>query len=183
MVEGLAMNAIVGLAFSTKLGELDLTECFARMLRTATSTASGDTKEQQVILAGQVVSMNAIYTDLATIARNNLTSNLDVFERLMRLASKAQSNCRATAETLAAMQNPPTVFARQANIVNGPQQINNGPANRVRLARARKSEPGPNELLEAHGERLDNRETSSTSGGDSTLAPVAAIDRPKDGRR
>ncbi len=41
------------------------------------------------------------------------------------MALKAQSNSRATAEALAAIQNPPTVFARQANIANGPQQINN----------------------------------------------------------
>ena len=43
----------------------------------------------------------------------------------------AQSNCRATVEALAYMQNPPTVFARQANIASGPQQINNGVEGRI----------------------------------------------------
>ena len=94
-----------------------------------TGSSSGT---QLSALAGQIFSLNAIYTDLALIARNNM-SNCVVFERLMRLALKAQSNCRATAEALAAIQNPAAVFARQANIANGPQQINIGsPSSRAR---------------------------------------------------
>jgi hypothetical protein len=47
----------------------------------------------------------------------------------MRLALRAQGQCRATLETLAAIKNPPVVFARQANINNGgQQQVNNAPA-------------------------------------------------------
>ena len=40
----------------------------------------------------------------------------------MRIALKAQSQCRATLETLAAVKNLPVVFARQANIAQGPQR-------------------------------------------------------------
>jgi hypothetical protein len=37
------------------------------------------------------------------------------------LALKAQSQCRATLETLAAIKNPqPVAFVRQANIAHGP---------------------------------------------------------------
>jgi hypothetical protein len=46
---------------------------------------------------------------------------------------------------LALSKNPP-VFARQANIAPGPQQINNT----MSIARAGVSESAPNELLEAH---------------------------------
>ena len=42
----------------------------------------------------------------------------------MRLAMKAQSQCRATAEALALMKNPQP-YIRQANIAQGPQQVNN----------------------------------------------------------
>ena len=45
-------------------------------------------------------------------------------EAYMRMALKAQSQCRATVETLATIKNPPVVFARQANIAQGPQQVN-----------------------------------------------------------
>jgi len=183
MIEGLAMNAVVGLTFSTKLGTLELTECFAQMLRSAKATTSGSTKSQEAILAGQIISTNALYTDLAIMARQNLDKGLDVFERLIRLALKAQSNCRATAETLAAMQNPSAVFARQANIANGPQQINNGPVRAARLARAKKSDSTPNKLLEAHGEQLDSGAPSATSNGNQELATVGAIDRTEDRHR
>ena len=110
------MNALVGLTFSTKLGTLDLTECFAQMLRSAKATASGNTKSQEAILAGQIISTNRALHRSCDLARQNIDKGLDVFERLIRLALKAQSNCRATAETLAVMQNPPAVIARQANI-------------------------------------------------------------------
>ncbi len=62
------MNALVGLAFSTKLGNLDLTECFAQMLLNAEATSHGESKSQESILASQVISTNAIYTDLASLS-------------------------------------------------------------------------------------------------------------------
>lgn len=40
-----------------------------------------------------------------------------------RMALKAQNQCRMTLETLATIENPPVVFARQANVTTGPQQI------------------------------------------------------------
>jgi hypothetical protein len=46
-------------------------------------------------------------------------------EAYMRMALKAQAQCRATVETLVTIKNPPVVFARQANIAQGPQQVNN----------------------------------------------------------
>lgn len=48
---------------------------------------------------------------------------VDQIDRFTRLALKAQGQCRATVETLAAIKNPPVVFARQANIAHGPQQV------------------------------------------------------------
>ena len=44
-----------------------------------------------------------------------MNEHLPAAETYMRLALKAQSQCRATLETLANIKNPPTVFARQAN--------------------------------------------------------------------
>ena len=70
-------------------------------------------------------------------------------------------------ETLALMKNPP-VFARQANIAHGPQQVNNGG-----VLRAEVSAPAPNELLEAgNGERLDSGTAGATIGSDPALEAV-----------
>ena len=65
----------------------------------------------------------------------------------------------ATLETLANIKNPPVVFARQVNIAQGPQQVNNGmmPAGEP-CAGPRENENEPSKLLEAKPhERLDTR--------------------------
>lgn len=129
-----------------------------------------------MLLASQVIAMNAIFANLASRAKH--ATYVDHFDKYMRLALKAQGQCRATAETLALMKNPP-VFARQANIASGPQQVNNvlnsGPA------RAEISESVPNKLLEAH-ERLDGCTTEAARDRDSTMAAVGTVHRPQDAR-
>ena len=93
---------------------------------------------------------------------------LEAMDRYLRLALKAQAQCRATIETLAAMKNPPVVFARQANISNGPQQVNNG-----QPPRAEEKQNLPNELLEeGDGQRLDDGTAFATVRSDQDLVPV-----------
>jgi hypothetical protein len=101
--------------------------------------------------------------------------HLGAIETYMRLALKAQSQCRATLETLAAIKNPPSVaFVRQANIAHGAQQVNNEPPSEA--CRARKSENRPNKLLEqTDGERLDARAPKAAIDADSSMATVEAI--------
>ena len=93
----------------------------------------------------------------------------------MRLALKAQGQCRTTLETLATIKNPPVVYARQANFATGPQQVNNGA-----IPHATKNENAPNELLEDRhekGERLDGGTASEAIGSNSALAAVGTINR------
>jgi hypothetical protein len=98
----------------------------------------------------------------------------------MRLALKAQSQSRATVETLAAIKNPPVVFARQANIAHGPQQVNNGLASNSTTASAHPGESAsaPTELLEdrTHGSpKMDTRAAPATGRANSGMEPVGAI--------
>jgi hypothetical protein len=91
----------------------------------------------------------------------------------MRLALKAQSQSRATVETLAAIKNPPVVYARQANFAAGHQQVNNG----VQASGAREIESPPTKLLEAdHGERMDTGTTSAARGANQAMETVGALD-------
>jgi len=80
----------------------------------------------------------------------------------MRLAFKAQAQCRATVETLAEMKNPhPFAFVKQANIANGPQQVNNGASvsNARAVAPAGEIQSEQSKRLEAPiGEWLDTPE-------------------------
>ena len=81
------------------------------------------------LLMSQGMALNNLFVSLVKKAETEDT-NIKRFETFMRLALKSQSQCRATLETLAAVKNPPVVFANTANIAQN-QQINNGtpPAN------------------------------------------------------
>ncbi len=76
------------------------------------------------------------------------------------------------------MKNPPAVFARQANIAHGPQQVNNGVSLHTgRGPRMKIHKIEPNKLLKAHGERMDERAACQAVAGDPALAPLGTIDR------
>jgi hypothetical protein len=108
---------------------LDLTACMEVVAETAKAVHGGDLRHAETMLTAQAMSLNMIFTELARRSALNMGEYPDAFERYMRLALKAQGQCRATLETLAAIKNPPVVFARQANINNGgQQQVNNGTA-------------------------------------------------------
>jgi hypothetical protein len=97
-------------------------------------------------------------------------------EGFMRLALKAQSQCRATLETLAAVKNPPVVYARQANVTTGPQQVNNG----AWPNRAREKEIPQTQLSGADRElRQDTRASGSASAIDLSLEAVASVNGTK----
>ena len=177
-VEGLAHNAVTTVQFSeSPMGELALAECLNALNASVARVDDGSLQQAESLLLGQAVALNAIFTNLALRAKVNMGAYPDATDRYLRLALKAQGQCRATLETLADIKNPPTVFARQANIANGPQQVNNN----VTLARADNHKNLPSELLEAHGERLDVGTASTTGTGDQVLAPVGTRHRAENG--
>jgi hypothetical protein len=155
-----ASNGIVGNARSLvafghgTFGELSLTDCVKVLKDTAQSLNDGDLSAAVTMLSSQAVALNAMFGELARRSALNMGEYIEASERYMRLALKAQGQCRATLETLAAIKNPPVVFARQANINNGgQQQVNNGPAQNggaqmTGPSRAQESGIKPNELLE-----------------------------------
>jgi hypothetical protein len=164
--------------FGNVLTEVNVfTEVAGQLRDKVTAVHHGDLRDGEALLMTQAVGLNSIYSELVVLARNNLNDDFGAAERLMRLALKAQGQCRATLETLATVKNPPVIFARQANIAHGAQQINNG----VPLARASNSESGPSQLLEAHGERLDRREAGTTGECDQAVATLGSRNRPADG--
>lgn len=174
VVAGLTTNAATVVELSTHhFGQVDLTECLRALVQAAERVKRGDLGETEALLIAQAVTLNALFTQLANRAQRNMGQYLDAADRYLRLALKAQSQCRATVETLAAMKNPPTVFAKQANIAHGSQQVNNS----VTLARAGISESEPNKLLEAHGERMELGAAGATGARDQTLETVGTVYR------
>ncbi len=109
----------------------------------------GDLSRAEALLTAQAHTLDGIFNDLARrAATSEYLSGCDTY---LRLALKCQSQCRATIDALAEIKNPSHVtFAKQANIANGPQQVNNG------LPSRGENKIPPIKLLEhTNGERLD----------------------------
>ena len=92
--------------------------------REAVQAASGDLVPLQQMLAIQAKSLDMIFYDFAARAGNCTT--LDAREQCLKIALKAQIQCRTTVESLAVIQQGPAIFAKNANINHGQQQVNNG---------------------------------------------------------
>ena len=186
-VAGLASNSMATHDWSPRLGDVDATACLNEVVEAAGRVNRGDMGQLEAVLTAHVISLNAIFTELAERARMNLGEHFEAMERYLRLALQTQGQCRATVETLATIKNPPTVFARQANIAHGSQQVNNcgAPPSPVSApARAKNHESGQNGLSEAtsDAERLDGGTTSAAGTGDPAVAAVGTVDGPTDGR-
>lgn len=156
-------------------GELSLTDLVHVLREQADTIQSGDLSNIEAILGSQATALNVMFTELVRRASSNMGEYLDAAEIYLKLALRAQAQCRATLETLVAIKNPPVVFAKQANIAHGHQQVNNG----TREPRAEQTEKAPPELLEHdHGEWLDTGTTTATGGSNPVLEAVGAIHRP-----
>lgn len=126
----------------------------------------GDMKAVEAMLYGQAVALQTMFTNLSMRA-DCQQGRLDNIETLLKLAFRAQNQCRMTLETLSNVKNPPVVYARQANITSGPQQVNNG------LTHATEKTIVQNELLEdSHVKRLDRRTQGQTSRLDTHMETV-----------
>lgn len=133
----------------------------------------GDLKRAEQMLITQAHTLDAIFGTLARTAALNMREYPEAFERYMRLALKAQGQARATLETLAAIKNPPIVFARQANVTTGPQQVNNGVS-----TLAREIENQQSKLSGIGNELSSNTGTSALAGGaNQALEAVGAVNR------
>lgn len=162
--------------------KLDVHDAIAELQELSKATVGGDLSRCETTLAAQANTLDALFHALTQRSLMNMGEYMGAAETYMRLALKAQSQCRATIETLALVKNPPAVaFVRQANIAHGPQQVNNGVE---APSRAEKSESAPSKLLEAsNGDRLDTGAAGAPGRTDPKLETVGAINRPEKRRR
>lgn len=164
-------------------GELHITDAIAVMSDKAARVQRGDLSDVEATLTAQAVALDAIFNGLAKRAAQNLGSYMGAAETYMRLALKAQAQCRATLETLAEVKYPkaPT-FVRQQNVAYQ-QQVNNGGSNATstRTHAHGKTVNQSNELLEVqNGERLDSRAAGTSGSNDSKLEAVGAVNGAED---
>ena len=176
-------NAVGVHAWSKFAGEADLGETVADLREQVKQVQAGDMGRVEAMLYGQALTLQTIFTNLArkAVAQEYLKQ----FQVNLTLALKAQAQCRATLAALAEIKNPrPVSFVQQANISNGPQQVNNGAGTQAGThapAHAEKTEAAQNELLEhQHGKFLDTGAQGQAGRADRKLEAMATRHRAAD---
>ena len=161
---------VISCADKAFMGETDVKSLIEQFKDQAAAANNGDMKLPEAMLMNQAVALQSLFARLTE--RGIQQDHMHHLEGFMRLALRAQNQCRATLETLAAIKNPPVIFAKQANINHGNQQVNNGVPAPVSHTAEIKNEP--NQLLEVdHGSKtLDTRTTSATGRKDYAMAAV-----------
>lgn len=170
------LNTVTARTFSKgTMGDIDLTEAVSVMRDKVAKINANDKGELEATLTAQTVSLDAIFNELARRAALNMGQHMEATETYMRLALKAQAQCARTIEVLAAIKNPPVIFAKQANIANGPQQVNNGTP-----SHAGQNQSEQTKLLTGDNHAtLDTSGTAAAIGVNQELETVGAIHRPE----
>ena len=175
---GIGMSTVAMLRFANIVGEQTPEELVAHLRQQVDAVAKGDLSGVESMLVGQAIALQSIFANLVNRAALNMGESLGAVDVYMKLALRAQSQCRATLETLANIKNPPVVYARQANVTTGPQQINNGVDPRSREIESEQSQF----LEQQYVERLDTGTQGAAGRADLSLEALGARDRPKDAR-
>lgn len=166
--------------YGKSYGDLDLGGLIDTLTEQTRASSDGDLKRAEAMLITQAHTLDAIFNNLARRAIN--AEYMDNLDRYLKLALRAQSQCRATWEALATIKNPPVAsYVRQANIAHGSQQVNNAPNAPVGAPRAGENPNLQNKLLEEKdGERLDPRTTSAPGRADPEMATLGEVDGAED---
>jgi hypothetical protein len=108
-------------------GPLDFSACCRQMDKKGERVLAGNLKELEWMLMGQATALQAMFMEMSRRAALNMGTYLGPMETYMRLALKAQAQCRHTVETLAEIKNPRPIYInpKQVNHSTGPQQVNN----------------------------------------------------------
>lgn len=167
-------------------GSVDITALQSELAARVMKVHQGEMERPEAILVAQAHTLDALFNSLGQRAAMNFgAGHKDAGETYLRLALKAQSQCRTTLEALAEIKNPtaPT-FVKQQNIAHN-QQVNNGVTGNPPVSapsRTHEKDVTPtNELLEAsNGERLDFETARAAGGVHPNLEAVGALHRSKD---
>jgi len=174
-----ACRAINASEANSGLGEhIDVPSLMSQLREQAFAVSRGDMSHAEAMLISQATALQSLFTHLTE--RGLVQSHMPNLEGFMRLALKAQAQSRATLEALATIKNPPIVYARQANVTTGPQQINNGtaapsPAREI-ITEQNQLSGGTHELLP------DTRTSGNASRVDPTLETLGEINRAENRR-
>jgi len=156
---------------------VDIQAFVEELRRHAAIVRGGDLSRGEEMLTAQAHSLNSLFYSLANrAAANSKEGYLTAAESYMKLAMRAQAQCRSTWEAIAEIKNPRQVaFVKQTNMGNN-VQVNNGNGPTELPSRTEKTQIEQNKLLEAtNGERLDTRTKGAPGRVNPELESVGAI--------
>lgn len=180
VTDGLFNNAIVVTEFSKSYmgDDVSLTRCMEALQEKTEAIYGNDMKNMETLLMSQALALDTMFAALARRAKLTLDHHIDMGDKVLRLALKAQSQCRTTLETLANIKNPqPYIQHNRAQY----QQVNNGATLPPEALPARENQKQTNELLDALNapERLDFSATQATIQSHQDMEAVATQHRPQ----
>ena len=163
-------------------GKLELSGLVDALTEQTRASGEGNLKQAEAMITTQAHVLDALFNHLTRIAMN--AEYLDTADHYLKLALRAQSQCRATWEAISTIQNPPMAgYVAQANIAHN-QQINNEASTRVGAGARKKGNP-QNKLLEQSKHEpdqwLDGGTSKAAEGADSALETLGEVDRTEVG--
>jgi hypothetical protein len=117
LIASIALSPIVQAAHTLKdyvqsYGDIDLVALVDSLRKQIRASNDGDLERADAMRSAQAHTLDAIFNNLALRAIN--AKFMDQLDRYLKLALRAQSQCRATWEALATIKSPPVIGVRQA---------------------------------------------------------------------
>lgn len=172
-----ANAAAVLTAFGTLFGPQETVSLLGAIEALVAKVQNGDMSVVEQMLLSQAVALQGVFSNLTFRAATQ--TNPRLLQTQLGLALRAQSQARATLETLIHLKQPSSpTYINQANIA-AQQQVNNGVA---MAAVPDHIEFDQNGLLEAHDEqRLVLKAAPSSSRNDPIMATMDPVNGRKNG--
>lgn len=163
--------------YNKNFGEMSVNTLVDDLAKECGLASDGDMTRAEALLVAPAHTLDAIFHKLARKASH--CEYLNQFDANLRLALKAQNQCRATLETLAEIKNPMRgAYVRQANIAAGHQQVNNGSSQTGEASRARETEIRQNKQSGGGNElQSDIGASALASPVDPQMEAMGEIDR------
>ena len=159
-----------------KQEQLTIDEVVKELQRQNEKMEEGGLQRAEAMLLAQAHTLDSLFADLLRHSRLNMGEYFHAAEKYMRLALKAQSQCRTTLESLAEIKNPkPYIQNNRAQY----QQVNNGMPQPPAHGENLKQSNGLLEDKSNDGQWLDTGASETADGNDKELEAVEAKHRPQ----
>jgi hypothetical protein len=148
--------AVTAHAYAPLIGEQNLGAVFQRIGELSTRSVKDNSKDLEYMLTSQAIALDSIFNRLAVQAQASIGKHPKAVETYLRLALKAQNQCRTTTETLAAIKSPRQHITQ--NNVAGAMQIN----------------------IEMEGSHVDRGAEGTNAASDPRVEAVGEVNRAED---